>query len=121
MQDRDRFYKYSLKLKWPAQCRNRTAEILAQRPDLVDQMNKFRVKINNVCMIICRDKFQVDTVFSATGVRLWFVSGQDCYDFIIRQPEFEWEVWPELDVMNFITSQLESFSIVYSPAGVNIV
>jgi hypothetical protein len=121
VQSKDIFYKYSLKLKWPAQCRNRTAEILAQRPDLVDQMNKFRVKITNVCMIICRDKFQVDTAFSATGVRMWFVSGQDCYDFIIRQPEFEWEVWPELDVMNFITSQLESFSIVYSPSGVNIV
>jgi hypothetical protein len=48
------------------------------------------------------------------------VSGQDCYDFIIRQPEFEWELWPELDVMNIITSQLQSFDIVYSPTGVSI-
>jgi hypothetical protein len=121
VQAKDRFYKYSLKLKWPAQCRNRTAEILQQRPDLVDQMNKFRVKITNVCGIICRDKVQIDTAFSVTGVRLWFSSGQDCYDFIIRQPEFEWELWPELDIMNVITSQLENFDIVYSPTGVSIV
>ena len=41
------YYKYSVKLMWPAMCRNRSVEILKDRPDLVDQMNKFRTKIEN--------------------------------------------------------------------------
>ena len=113
-------YKYSLKLMWPAMCRNRSVEILKDRPDLVDQMNKFRTKIDNVLKIICRRHFQVDGIYMMSGVRLWFESGQDCYDFIIRQPEFEWEVQPELSVMNSVTSHLQTFDIVYTPTGVTI-
>ena len=41
-------YKYSVKLMWPAMCRNRSVEILKERPDLVDQMNKFRQKVENL-------------------------------------------------------------------------
>ena len=113
-------YKYSLKLMWPAMCRNRSVEILKDRPDLVDQMTKFRVKIDNVLRILCRKNFQVDSTYMMSGVRLWFESGQECYDFIIRQPEFEWEVQPELSVMNSVTSQLQTFNIVYTPTGVTI-
>ena len=120
MPDRAVTYKYSLKLMWPAMCRNRSAEILKERPDLVDQMTKFRVKIDNVLRIICRRHFQVDGTYMMSGVRLWFESGQDCYDFIIRQPEFEWEVHPEISVMNSVTSQLQTFDIVYTPTGVTI-
>jgi hypothetical protein len=53
-----------------------------------------------------------------TGIRLWFESGQDVYDFIIRQPEFDWEVVPTLDVINIITGQLQNFEIQYTPTGV---
>ena len=120
MQSNVIFYKYSLKLMWPAVCRNRSVEILKERPDLVDQMNNFRTKIDNVLKIICRKHFQVDATYMMSGVRLWFQSGQDCYDFIIRQPEFEWEVHPELSVMNTITSQLQTFEIVYTPTVITI-
>ena len=37
------------------------------------------------------------------------------YEFIIRQPEFEWEIVPEISVINTITSQLQTFDIVYTP------
>ena len=113
-------YKYSVKLMWPAMCRNRSVEILQERPDLVDQMNKFRIKIDNVLRIVCRKHFQIDATYHMSGVRLWFESGQDCYDFIIRQPEFEWEIHSELSVINSITSQLQTFEIVYTPTGVLI-
>ena len=55
---------------WPAMCRNRSVEILKDRPDLVDQMNKFRIKIDNVLKIICRKHFQVDGTYMMSGVRL---------------------------------------------------
>jgi hypothetical protein len=113
-------YTYSLKLMWPAVCRNRSVEILKDRPDLVDQMNKFRQKVENVLKIVCRKHFQVDATYMMSGVRLWFESGQDCYDLIIRQPEFEWEIQPELSVINSVTSQLQTFQIVYTPTGVTI-
>jgi len=113
-------YKFSLRLMWPAMCRNRSVEILKERPDLVDQMNKFRTKIDNVLKLVCRRHFQVDGTYMMSGVRLWFESGQDCYDFIIRQPEFEWEIQPELSVLNTVTSQLQTFDIVYTPTGVSI-
>lgn len=120
MQDKPIIYRYSLRLMWPAMCRNRSVEILKDRPDLIDQMNKFRVKTENVLKIICRKSFQVDGTYMMSGVRVWFQSGQDCYDFIIRQPEFDWEVKPELSVMNTLTSQLQTFDIVYTPTGVTI-
>jgi len=120
VQDKSIIYRYSVKLMWPAMCRNRSVEILKDRPDLVDQMNKFRIKIDNVLKIICRKHFQVDGTYMMSGVRLWFESGQDCYDFIIRQPEFDWEIKPELSVMNTVTSQLQTFDIVYTPTGVTI-
>jgi len=113
-------YKYSLKLMWPAMCRNRSVEILKERPDLADQMNKFRQKTDNVLRLICRKNHQVDSNHMMSGIRLWFESGQDCYEFIIKQPEFDWEIMPELSVMNEITSQLQSFDIVYTPTGVTI-
>lgn len=120
MSDTAVFYKYSLKLMWPAMCRNRSVEILKERPDLVEQMNMFRQKIDNVLKIVCRKNFQIDGTYSMSGVRLWFESGQDCYDFIIRQPEFSWEIQPEVSVMNIITSQLQSFNVVYTPTGITI-
>tara|TARA_B100000902_G_scaffold215805_1_gene205226 strand:- start:637 stop:1002 length:366 start_codon:yes stop_codon:yes gene_type:complete len=116
----EHFYKYSLKLRWPAVCRNRSIEVLKERPDLIEQMNMFRDKINNVLKIICRKKWQIDNNHSMSGIRLWFESGQDVYDFIIRQPEFGWEIMPEIDVINIITGQLQKFDLVYTPTGVSI-
>ena len=114
----NKFYKYSLKLRWPAICRNRSVETLTERPDLVEQMNRFREKVSNVLKIVCRESFYIDNNHSMTGIRLWFESGQDVYDFIIRQPEFDWEVVPTLDVINIITGQLQNFEIQYTPTGV---
>ncbi len=120
MKDNSIYYKYSLKLMWPAMCRNRSVEILKERPDLVEQMNMFREKVSNVMKIVCRKHFQIDSTYMMSGVRLWFSSGQDCYDFIIRQPEFDWEIHHEVSVMNTVTSQLQTFDIVYTPTGITI-
>ena len=114
----NKFYKYSLKLRWPSVWRNRSIEILKERPDLAEQMNRFREKVSNVLKIVCRKSAYIDDNHSMAGIRLWFESGQDVYDFIIRQPEFEWEIIPKLDVINVITGQMQSFDVVYTPTGV---
>ena len=51
---KSKFYKYSLKVRWPAVCRNRSIQILKERPDLVEQINRFRDKVSNVLKIACR-------------------------------------------------------------------
>ena len=117
---KSKFYKYSLKVRWPAMCRNRSTQILKERPDLVEQMSRFREKISNVLKIVCRKTFIVDNNHAMAGVRVHFESGQDVYEFIIRQPEFDWEVVPTLEVINIITGQMQNFDIVYTPTGVVI-
>ena len=117
---KNKFYKYSLKVRWPAVCRNRSIQILKERPDLVEQMNRFRDKASTVLKIVCRKSFLVDTSHSMAGIRIHFESGQDVYEFIIRQPEFDWEVVPTLEVINIITGQMQNFDIVYTPTGVVI-
>jgi hypothetical protein len=101
-------------------CRNRSVEILKERPDLVDQMERFRMKISNVLKLVCRKNFQIDSNYYMSGVRLWFVSGQDAYEFIIRQPEFDWEIDHRLGVLNEITDELQMFDIEYTPTGITI-
>src|SRR5210317_1590147 len=91
--------KYHLVVKWPEVCRNRKLEIMAERPDLVQQMNNFRIKLNNVCKLIVKKQFRIDSNHNLHGVSLWLESGQDTYDFIIRQPEFNWQIVPELGVV----------------------
>ena len=120
MPKHDIFYKYSLKLRWPAICRNRSVETLQERPDLVDQMNRYREKVSNVLKIVCRNSAYIDDNHSMAGIRLWFESGQDIYDFIIRQPEFGWEIIQKLDVINIITVQMQGFDVVYTQTGVTI-
>jgi hypothetical protein len=45
----DKSFKYNMMVRWPATCRNRSYEILKERPDLVEQMNLFRQKVDRVC------------------------------------------------------------------------
>ena len=114
------FYKYNLKLRWPAVCRNRSTQTLQERPDLVEKMTFFRNKVFSVCKLILKSNWRIDETQSMTGVRIWFETGQDAYDFIIRQPEFNWEIVPEINVINILTRQIQTFGIEYTPTGVVI-
>ena len=112
--------KYHLVVKWPEVCRNRNLEIMVERPDLVQQMNNFRIKLNNVCKLIVKKQFRIDSNHNLHGVSLWLESGQDTYDFIIRQPEFNWEIVPELGVVSYVTGDFKKYNIVYTPSGIVI-
>lgn len=83
-------------------------------------MEKFRQKIDNVLKLVCRRPYQIDSNYYMSGVRLWFVSGQDAYEFIIRQPEFDWEIVPEISTVNALTGELRKWNVVYTPTGVTI-
>jgi hypothetical protein len=119
-EDKDIFYKYYLTVRWPAICRNRSLGILTERGDIVTKMNNFRTKLENVCRLILRKGYRIDSAYSMHGVKMWLESGQDVYDFIIRQPEFEWEIIPEIGTVNYLTGEFRKWSVIYTPTGITI-
>ena len=115
------FYKYSITLKWPEIARNRSIETIQSRPDIVHQMNNFMQKVENVCKLILRKPHKIDYQHNITGVKIQFSSGQDLYEFIIRQPEFEWEIIPKIGTINSLNGEYKSFDLVYQPTGFSVV
>jgi hypothetical protein len=115
-----KIFKYKIIVKWPAICRNRSVETLQDRPDIVEQMNHFRNKLSNVCKLILKKDYSIDINYNMIGVIIWLESGQDLYDFIIRQPEFDWEILPELGVVNRLTGDYQKYNIIYTPSGITI-
>ena len=94
------FYKYSITLKWPEIARNRSIATLKTRPDIAQAMNHFMQKVENVTQLILKRPYKVDYEHNVAGVRIQFASGQDLYEFIVRQPEFEWEIVPKIGTIN---------------------
>jgi len=120
-QSKEHFYKYTVTLKWPQVARNRSIETLKERPDIVQEMNHFMQKIENICKLILKKEYKIDTKHNVEGVKIQFTSGQDLYEFIIRQPEFEWELVPHVGTVNSLTGEFKNFDLVYQPTGFNIV
>lgn len=120
-QNKETFFKYIVTLKWPQVARNRSVETLQERPDIVQEMNHFREKLERVCKLILRKEYKIEDKFHISGVKILFESGQDLYEFIVRQPEFEWEIHPHISTINSLTGEYKTFDLVYQPTGFNVV
>lgn len=120
-QNKEIFFKYIVTLKWPQVARNRSVETLQERPDIVQEMNHFREKLERVCKLILKKNFKIDDKFHISGIKIQFESGQDLYEFIVRQPEFEWEILPKISTVNSLTGEYKTFDLVYQPTGFNII
>jgi hypothetical protein len=83
-------------------------------------MNHFRQKIENVCKLILKRNYEIDDVHHMSGVRIQFESGQDLYEFVIRQPEFDWEIVPEVGTINRLNGEYKKFTVEYQPTGISI-
>ena len=86
----------------------------------LEKSKNLEKKILSDFKLILRKNFRIETNYSMVGVKMWLESGQDVYDFIIRQPEFEWEIVPEIHTVNYLTGELRKWSVVYTPTGVTI-
>lgn len=120
-QNKETFFKYIVTLKWPQVARNRSVETLQERPDIVQEMNHFREKLERVCKLILKKNYKIDDKFHISGIKIQFESGQDLYEFIVRQPEFEWEILPKISTVNSLTGEYKTFDLVYQPTGFNII
>ena len=52
--NKDIFYKYTVTLQWPQIARNRSIETLRDRPDIMQEMNHFMQKVENVTKLILK-------------------------------------------------------------------
>ncbi len=119
--DKEVFYKYTVTLQWPQLARNRSVETLQERPDIMQEMNHFMQKIENVTKLILKKSYKIDFKHNVAGVKVHFSSGQDLYEFIVRQPEFEWEILPKIGTINSLNGEYKSFDLVYQPTGFSVV
>jgi hypothetical protein len=113
-------YKYRLQILWPAILKNRGVNVLKNRADLVEQMNLFRVKIQNVCKVVCKGLWEMDIAHDLKGVTLWFSTGADCYYLILNQPEFKWIINENIGVVNHFTSELKNYKLIYTSLGISV-
>lgn len=120
MPNSEHHYKYRLQILWPDPLKNRGDDILKKRPDLVEQMNAFRVKIQNVCNLICKGIWKMDTAHTLQGVTLWFSKGADCYYLILNQPKLKWIINEKIGVVNFYTGEIKNYKLVYSNTGIGV-
>jgi len=102
--------KYHLIVEWPGTCRNRSAKTLQSRPDLVHQMNEYTKKLIAVCSVY-KNTIQIDQDYNMMGVRTWWKAGSDLYDFLLHLKEHNFQVIPEIGVINNLSQQLILFKL----------
>ena len=99
--------KYHIVVEWPPSCRNRNVKTLRNRPDLVYRLNEHTKK----CMELAKtySNVKIESEYNFVGIRMWFRSGKDVYDFILNQNKNEIKVIPELYVVNVLNNRLDKF------------
>jgi hypothetical protein len=82
--------KYHIVVEWPPSCRNRNVKTLRNRPDLVYRLNEHTKK----CMELAKtySNVKIESEYNFVGIRMWFRSGKDVYDFILNQNKNEIKV-----------------------------
>jgi hypothetical protein len=109
--------KYHIVVEWPPSCRNRNVKTLRNRPDLVYRLNEHTKK----CMELAKtySNVKIESEYNFVGIRMWFRSGKDVYDFILNQNKNEIKVIPELYVVNGLNNRLDKF--LFQVDGSNII
>lgn len=120
MASKDPALKYHIVVEWPASCRNRSTATLKSRPDLVHRMNEHTKKIIALAESYA-NPVRIESEYNFLGIRMWFASGKDCYDFIIRQKENDMSIHPYVYVVSGIDNFLNKFRFVLKNGEIEIV
>ena len=109
--------KYHIVVEWPPSCRNRNVKTLRHRPDLVYRLNEHTKK----CMELAKtySNVKIESEYNFVGIRMWFRSGKDVYDFILNQDKNNIKIVPELYVVNGLNYRLDKF--LFQVDGSNII
>ena len=67
--NKDIFYKYTVTLQWPQIARNRSIETLRDRPDIMQEMNHFMQKVENVTKLILKKPLNINWSLAYTVKR----------------------------------------------------
>jgi len=105
---RNKDLKYHIVVEWPASCRNRNVKTLKSRPDLVHRMNEHTKKIIELAKLY-PNPVKIESEYNYLGIRMWFRTGKDCYDFILRQKDNNLNIHPFVYVLSGIDNFLNKF------------
>ena len=111
--------KYHIVVEWPASCRNRNVNTLKQRPDLVHRMNEHTKKIIKLAESY-PNPIKIESEYNFLGIRIWFTSGRDCYDFILKQKDNGIIIHPYVYVVSGIDNFLNKFEFVVRSGEIEI-
>ena len=120
MPDKDPALKYHIVVEWPASCRNRNTATLKSRPDLVHRMNEHTKKIISLAESYA-NPVRIESEYNFLGIRMWFASGKDCYDFIVNQKQNNLTIHPYVYVVSSIDNFLNKFEYFLRDGEIEIV
>jgi len=109
---------YIVKVMWPPHCRNRSAEVLEDRADIVKEMNGMRSKIENFLKASCSGEFKVSDEYNLQGFNVGLESGPDVYNFILEQATIGYEIDREIGRYNIFSDKYIKHKILYTPKGI---
>ena len=109
---------YVVKVLWPGHCQNRNAETLEDRPDIVQEMNGMRGKVENFCKASCTGYFKISNEYDMKGVNIGFESGPDVYNFILEQATIGYEVDRNIGRLNIFSQKFIRHRILYTEKGI---
>jgi|TARA_R110001592_G_scaffold13966_1_gene63415 hypothetical protein len=111
---------YIIKVLWPGYCRNRGAEVLEERADIVEGMNGHRNKIENFLKASCTNEFKISNSFDMKGINIGFSSGPDLYNFILEQATIGYEVDRDVGRFNIFSQKYVRHILRYTSKGIVI-
>ncbi|MEK9698990.1 MAG: hypothetical protein VW270_24650 [Candidatus Poseidoniales archaeon] len=109
---------YILKIMWPSHCRNRSAEVLKGRADIVKEMNGMRNKIENFLTASCSGQFKLSDEYDMKGFNVGMELGPDVYNFILEQATIGYEVDREIGRYNIFSDKYIKHKLLYTAKGI---
>ena len=109
---------FIIRVLWPPHCRNRNHNILKDRPDIVNEMNGMRAKIENFLKASCSGRYKISDEYHMQGFNVGFESGPDVYNFILEQATIGYEVEREIGRYNIFSDKYIKHRILYTPKGI---
>jgi len=63
---------------------------------------------------------KLESEYNYLGIRVWFESGEECYDFLIKHQQNNLKIVPELYILSGLNSVLNKFHLKINEEGITV-
>jgi hypothetical protein len=63
---------------------------------------------------------KLESEYNYLGIRVWFESGEDCYDFLMKQKQNNLKILPQLYILSGLNSVLNKFNLKIDEEGITV-